>query len=72
MNIFLVPGLMTRAQFIDIATALINNSDVKYFVSNIFSQFDKNGDGFLDFEEFNQLKDSQVISNFAPFTYYKL
>ena len=53
-------GLMTKDEFIFLATDFLPNPDLKIFASKIFHLYDKNGNGFLDFTEFSCATDNLV------------
>ena len=56
----LFSGMMTKDEFIKLATYFLPSPDLKIFASNIFKLFDENRNGFLDFGEFEHATSTQV------------
>ena len=60
----LLEGLMTKDEFISLATDNLPNPDLKIFASKIFHLYDKNGNGFLDFAEFSSATEKMVSQRY--------
>ena len=52
--------MMSREQFIKLATSFVPKSDLERFASNVFKLFDEDKNGFLDFGEFSLAISAQV------------
>ena len=52
--------MMSKEEFIKLATKFLPSSDLERFASNVFKLFDEDKNGFLDFGEFSLATSAQV------------
>ena len=52
--------MMSKKEFIQLATSFLPSSDLERFASNVFKLFDEDKNGFLDFGEFSLATSAQV------------